>query len=97
MKTAAVAKLKAKLSEYLDVVEAGEDVRITRNGRTVARIIKDRDPVDQDARTARLIRKGVIRPGKGPIPLDLIKNLPIGNVTREDILRIMDEEREDRI
>lgn len=39
MKSVSVAEAKAKLSEILDAVIAGEDVMITRRGKTIAKIV----------------------------------------------------------
>lgn len=39
MDTAAVSRLKARLSEYLAKVKAGEEVVVTERGRPVARIV----------------------------------------------------------
>ncbi len=39
MKHAAVAKLKATLSEYLARVKAGEEVIVTERGKPIARIV----------------------------------------------------------
>ncbi len=47
-----LADAKARLSELIQRVEAGEDVRITRRGRPVAQITairQERKPVDVDA------------------------------------------------
>jgi prevent-host-death family protein len=38
MSTVTVAQAKAHLSKLLDLVQAGEEVLITRRGRTVARV-----------------------------------------------------------
>lgn len=38
MRTAAIAKLKASLSEYLALVKAGEEVLITDRGKPVAKL-----------------------------------------------------------
>ncbi len=38
MSTVSLAEAKAKLSELLDKVEAGEELVITRHGRPVARV-----------------------------------------------------------
>lgn len=40
MRTVSVADAKAKLSELLDCVEAGEDIVITRRGAAVARVTR---------------------------------------------------------
>ena len=97
MKTAGIAKLKATLSEYIDYVKSGEEVIVTDRGKPVARI----SPVDgrlaADARQADLVRRGIVRPGRGPITREFIESLPSANVSRQDIERIIREEREDRL
>lgn len=73
MESAGVADLKARLSEYLARVKAGEEVLVTDRGRPVARLV----PVgveaiaDDEAETARLIameREGLVRLGSGRLP-----------------------------
>lgn len=63
-RTANVAQLKARLSEYLRQVKTGEEVVITERGVPVARLA----PLDADQRRAtrreRLIRAGLLRPAK---------------------------------
>ncbi|MCT0225750.1 type II toxin-antitoxin system Phd/YefM family antitoxin [Synechococcus sp. CS-1328] len=41
MRTVTLAAAKARLSALLDAVEAGEEVVITRRGKTVARLVPD--------------------------------------------------------
>ena len=96
MKCAAVSKLKASLSEYIDMVKRGEEVLVTERGKPVARLVPP-GVQDDDARRLDLIKRGIIRPGRpGGISPELISDLPLANVPRDVILRIMDEEREDR-
>lgn len=73
MESAGVADLKARLSEYLARVKAGEEVLVTDWGRPVARLV----PVgvatiaDGEAETARLTameREGLVRLGSGRLP-----------------------------
>lgn len=45
MRTVSLAEAKAKLSEIVDKVEAGEEVVITRRGRPVAQITCTRKPL----------------------------------------------------
>ena len=96
METVAVAKLKASLSRYLASVKRGEEVLVTERGKPVARIVPVGPCLDDDARRADLIRRGIIKPGKGRISPELLRDLPVASVPRDVILRIMDEEREDR-
>ena len=93
MKTAAVSKLKATLSEYIRYVKAGEEVLVTERGKPVARIVPVGPEVRGDARRMDLIRRGVIRPGKGPISKELLKQLPVVNIPGDILRRVMDEER----
>ena len=69
MRTASVSETKAKLSALLDIVRAGESVLITDRGRPVARLVpavQSGDKAsDDEARLARLERKGLVRRGKG--------------------------------
>lgn len=69
MRSAAISRLKASLSEYIDVVKAGEEVLVTDRGKPVARIV----PVGA-ARSAlperlrKLEAAGLLRIGSGKVP-----------------------------
>jgi prevent-host-death family protein len=71
MKTAGVAELKARLSEYLTRVRAGEEVLVTDRGRPVARLVPagsgDRDS-EEAGRLAELERAGLLRLAATSIP-----------------------------
>ncbi len=98
MESAGIAQLKARLSEYLARVKAGEEVLVTERGRPVARLV----PVgagyvpDDDAELARLRameREGLVRLGSGRLPQGFFeKERPAdpGGLLREAVL----EERE---
>jgi prevent-host-death family protein len=64
-RTASVVQLKARVSEYLRMVKAGDEVVVTERGVPVARLT----PLDAGERRAtrrdRLTRAGSIRPGRG--------------------------------
>ncbi|MEX1182075.1 MAG: type II toxin-antitoxin system prevent-host-death family antitoxin [Gemmatimonadota bacterium] len=60
MKTASIAELKARLSEFLAGVGAG-DVIITDRGRPVARL-SALEPDYAEGRLAELARQGLVRP-----------------------------------
>lgn len=66
MITVAVADAKARLSELIDRVEAGETVSITRRGKPAARLVAEtspRKPVDVEAmRRARMLTKPYVDP-----------------------------------
>jgi len=97
MKTAAIAKLKATLSEYIDYVKSGEEILVTDRGKPVAKITPVDSGLAGDARRTQLTRRGIIRPGKGHISGKLLENLPVVHISREEIERIIGQEREDRI
>ena len=62
MRTASVAELKARLSEYLAAARRGEDVIVTDRGRPVARLSALADESRLDARLSELVRTGLMRP-----------------------------------
>ncbi|MCL5966755.1 MAG: type II toxin-antitoxin system prevent-host-death family antitoxin [Deltaproteobacteria bacterium] len=69
MKTAAIAKLKASLSEYLDRVKAGEEVVVTDRGKPFARIVPlRREEPGLSPHLRNLERAGLVRGGSGKIP-----------------------------
>ena len=57
-----VRELHDRLSEYLDRVERGTDVVVTRRGRPVARIsaVDRHDPLED------LVRRGLVSPAEQP-------------------------------
>jgi prevent-host-death family protein len=73
VESAGIAELKAKLSEYLSRVRAGEEVLVTDRGKPVARLVPVREgagPGDE-AEKARLLameREGLLRLGSGRLP-----------------------------
>ncbi|MQA76521.1 MAG: type II toxin-antitoxin system prevent-host-death family antitoxin [Solirubrobacterales bacterium] len=70
MTSAAISELKAKLSEYLARVRAGEQVLITDRGRPVARIV----PVGERApHLADLERRGLLRAPSARLADDFFK------------------------
>lgn len=95
MRTAAIAKLKAGLSGYIESVKAGEQVVITDRGKPVALIVPIDPHITEDERRSELVAKGLVRPGRGPIPLDLIRMPGAPGLTEEQALRVVQEDRED--
>ncbi len=79
METAGVAELKAKLSQYLERVKAGEEVIITERGKAIARVVPITRSGATPAEYDEMVRAGIIRPAKkklgpefwdGPWPQD---------------------------
>jgi prevent-host-death family protein len=99
MKKAGIAELRNNPSRYLDHVRAGGTVTICDRDIPVAQIVpiehaKPRTKADDEARIARLERKGIIRRGKGDM-LEWLKErrLPRGRL-KNSLVQAIIEERE---
>lgn len=69
MKTATITEAKNGLSALLDQVKAGETVVLTDRGVPIARIEPMTAAADANGRKERLVRAGILRPGRsGRIP-----------------------------
>ena len=77
MRRVAISELKAKLSEYLKAVRAGEEVIVTDRGKPVARLAPISGPAETESRLRMLVRAGQVRPPdvEGGIDPDLIAEL----------------------
>ncbi|MGH3342269.1 MAG: type II toxin-antitoxin system Phd/YefM family antitoxin [Carbonactinosporaceae bacterium] len=88
-----VRELRQHASRYIDLVEAGATIEVTKRGRPVARLV----PVEQpDNRVAELIAQGVLRPAARPGGLSDIVPLtpePGAPSVSEELRRMRDEER----
>ncbi len=60
-----IGALKARLSEYLRQVVAGEAVVVTNRGQPVARLVPVEGDTALEGRAAELVRKGLARRGGG--------------------------------
>ena len=92
MTRASVSELKAKLSAYLARVKRGGEVSVTDRGRAVARIV----PVPAggtDLEMAALVRAGVLRAPRGPMPKHLLRPSPVKD-PGGTVLKALLEERE---
>ena len=98
MKKASITEAKNGLSALIDRVKAGESVLIMDRGRPVARL----EPVGtgaetDDARHARLIREGVIRPARAPFPRSILtEELPRTTDGSSVVAALLEERREGR-
>ncbi len=70
MKQASIAALKARLSEYLQAVKAGDEVIVTERGRPVARLTPISVGERREVHLNRLIRAGLVRPPLKKLPRD---------------------------
>jgi len=95
MRTAAIAKLKAGLSGYIESVKAGEQVIVTDRGRPVAMIVPIDPHITEDERRAELLAKGLVRPAAGPLTLDFFKDSQVPGLTVERAVEVIREIREE--
>jgi len=93
MKSATITEAKNGLSALIDLVRAGESVVITDRGVPVARLEPMADHPDADGRIARLERAGIIRRGKAPPPIDLMRETPPPIDPHGSVLEALLEER----
>lgn len=93
MKTVAISELKARLSEYLNHVRAGQEVLITDRGKPIARLAPiPRISMAKDA-LARMEKQGLIKLGVGKLPKDFWK-MPRADDPKGLVLKALLEERE---
>ena len=78
MRRVNLAEAKAGLSALLDAVEAGEEVVITRRGRSVARLIRETGgKAESGDWVARLRRIHAHQPGPAESAVELLRELRI--------------------
>jgi prevent-host-death family protein len=76
MRSVNLAEAKAGLSALLDAVEAGEEVVITRRGRSVARLIREGDSdAESGDWVARLRRFHAHQQGPAGSAVELLREL----------------------
>jgi prevent-host-death family protein len=93
MKTAAIADLKARLSRFLSLVKAGEEILVTERGTPIARLVPVAPAGDEIEGLRELERKGFIRLGSGKLPERFWK-LQRGEDPEASVRRAVTEERE---
>lgn len=92
-KTTSVVDLKARLSEHLRLVKAGNELVITERGVPVARLVPLDEGQRRSTRRLRLTRGGLMKPGRGKLPA-LLKKAPAG--PSSGVLAALLAERGDR-
>ena len=65
-----MTELKAHLSEYVRAARAGEEIIVTDRGKPIAKLGPVSVPAPGEARALDLIRAGLARPARRPIPHD---------------------------
>jgi antitoxin (DNA-binding transcriptional repressor) of toxin-antitoxin stability system len=97
MRTVKIGELKAKLSAHIQYVKNGEEVLILDRNTPVARLVAVGPVEDEDARTQRLVAKGVITPAKVARKEGEVLPLPPGPMIPKEVTdRVWREEREGR-
>jgi prevent-host-death family protein len=94
MRTAGVAELKAKLSQYLQAVKAGEEVIVTEHGKAIARVVPYTRSGATPAEYEDMIKAGILRPPKKPLGPDFW-DLPRPQDPEGYVLKALLEEREE--
>jgi prevent-host-death family protein len=99
MKRASITEAKNNLSALIDGLKGGSPVLIVDRGRPVARL----EPVmsgaesGHEGRLSRLVRDGVVRPGRGKLSRKLLTEQP-PNVEGDDsaVAALIEERRDGR-
>ncbi len=97
MKKASITEAKNKLSALIDGLKGGSPVLIVDRGRPVARlepVITGREP-DHEGRLSRLIREGIVRPGRAPVSRALFAGRPPRPKSGASAMRMLIQERPD--
>ncbi len=92
-----IAELKARLSEYLARVQAGEEIVVADRGRRpVARLLPPEwSGSSEDARLLDLQRRGLLRVGTGVLPKEFW-DLGRPEDTESKVLSALEADRADR-
>lgn len=95
MKMASVSEAKNSLSALLDRVKAGASILIVDRGRPVARLEPIGRLADDQTAIEQLVRDGIVRPGRGPVPKSIVATAPPVPKRGASALRALIEERRD--
>jgi prevent-host-death family protein len=99
MKRASITEAKNNLSALIDGLKGGAPVLIVDRGRPVARlepVTTGREP-ENDGRLSRLIREGIVRPGRAPLSLARLADQPPRAKGGASVVgALLDERRENR-
>ena len=78
MKKASITEAKNSLSALIDGLKGGSPVLIVDRGRPVARLepVTSGGAPEHDGRLSRLIREGIVRPGRAPPSRALFADQP---------------------
>jgi prevent-host-death family protein len=94
VKSVPIAVLKAKLSEYLDAVKAGEEIIVTERGEPIARLLPIAQEESMEVRMIRLVAAGLVRPPVRPLS-DEFWTMPMAHDPEGLVLKALLEDREE--
>lgn len=95
MKKASITEVKNNLSALLDGVKQGAPLLIMDRGRPVARLDAIRGPAADDGRLGRLVRDGIVRPGRGALPKAILASEPPRASKGSSAVSLLLDERRD--
>jgi len=99
MKIASVTEAKNNLSALIDGLKSGSPVLIADRGRPVARlepVLVSDDDADE-ARLARVVRDGLVRPGRAALAKSLVlERPPRAKAGASALAALIEERREGR-
>ncbi len=96
MRRAAIADLKAHLSEYLDAAKAGEEVVVTERGRPVARLGPVGAAEGGQDRLSHLYRASLARPPLKKLSPDILRRRGPADPRGRILAALLAERREER-
>jgi antitoxin (DNA-binding transcriptional repressor) of toxin-antitoxin stability system len=96
MKTTSITEARNSLSALIDGLKRGSGVLIVDRGRPVARlepVTSSNNDGEVEGRLARLVRQGLVRPARAPLPRALTESRPPSPKRGGSAVRALIEER----
>jgi prevent-host-death family protein len=94
MKSVSVTNLKARLSEFLRGVKRGAEIVVVERGRPIAKLVPLHPRGSERDAREELVRLGLLRPGRGPLPARFWKERPRVRDPKGSVLKGLLEERD---
>lgn len=96
MESAAISEFKARLSEYIGRVKAGEEILVTDRGKPVARVVPVFLNEDMDAQVLHMEKEGLIRRGGRALPGEFWTMEKLSDPGGAILKALIEEREEDR-
>lgn len=94
MTTTSISELKARLSAFLDLVRAGNEVLVTDRGRVIARLVPVQGAAEQNSRRDLLVRTGQLQLPRSPLPKGFRKSRRPADARGRSLAALLDERAE---